>query len=67
MKVVLAKKTRNNIVTITCPYCGKRHRHGATDDENVTHRGAHCTDVDLKKAKLTREDVLPGYAIILRK
>lgn len=31
-----------------CPYCGKRHHHGGTLDEDGTygHRVAHCVDVD---------------------
>ena len=62
---VLAKKIENNRVLIICPYCNKTHIHGFSNGDKVIHRGSHCTDTDLEKANLIREDVALGYEIIL--
>lgn len=62
---VFAKKIENNRVLIICPYCNKTHIHGFSNGDKVIHRGSHCTDDDLEKANLSREDVALGYEIIL--
>jgi hypothetical protein len=43
-----------------CPYCGKKHWHGAGDDINEVHRFlgdrvAHCTGAGLKQYRLVRD------------
>ncbi len=33
------------VVTIRCPYCRRRHPHGAQDlDRDLSHRVAHCSE-----------------------
>ena len=44
-------------ITIKCPYCGKKHLHGAPEGDEAEHRRAHCWEpAALKKAG-------PGYFI----
>ena len=62
---VLADKIEGNRVIITCPYCKQTHIHGFSNGDKVIHRGSHCTDADLEKMNLIRNDVINGYEIIL--
>ena len=65
MPNVLADKIEGNRVIITCPYCKQTHIHGFSNGDKVIHRGSHCTDADLEKMNLIRNDVINGYEIIL--
>ena len=59
--IVIAKrvpKRDNDLLRITCPFCGRRHTHGAVGKGSPIgagdgHRAAHCVNPDN-----------PGYYII---
>lgn len=43
--VVAVPDRTGRTVTIRCPYCRKRHTHGAQDlNRDLGHRVAHCSD-----------------------
>ena len=62
--VVPVRRIGNQVKLIGCPFCGKKHLHGAGRSEgpDFGHRLAHCADDDLL---IALRDLPLGYHLRL--